>query len=141
MKKYFFLTLVTLLFSLTNIFAQTPGTGTPTSTGVWEKVTHDFGNVPQNVPVSVTFKVKNTGKVPFVISSVNAQCGCTTPSYSKDPIQAGKSGEVKAQFNAASPGPFTKTVTVSTNDPKNPTVVLTLKGTVVPAQQEGTTPK
>ncbi len=141
MKKYFFLAVLAMVCSFSQVSAQTPGKETSKETGVWDKVTHDFGNVPQNVPVSVTFKVKNTSKTPFVISSVNAQCGCTTPSYSKDPIMSGKSGEVKAQFNAANLGAFTKTVTVTTNDPKNPTIVLTLKGTVVEAKNPATTPK
>lgn len=129
MKKYFFLAVFALLFSFSPIFAQAPGASNAPE-GVWDKVSHDFGTVAHNVPVTVTFKVKNTGKAPFIISSVSAQCGCTTPSHTNTPIMPGKSGEVKAQFNAASPGPFTKTVTVTTNDPKNQTIVLTLKGTV-----------
>lgn len=81
----------------------------------WSETTHDFGQIAQGKPVTAEFKFTNTGKVPLVLSSVNASCGCTTPDWTKDPIPPGKSGFIKATFNAAAAGSFNKSVTVNAN--------------------------
>ena len=100
----------------------------------FEKETHDFGVIPQGTPASYTFELKNTGKSPLIITNAAASCGCTTPEWTKEPIQPGKKGYVKATYNAASPGSFTKSITVTSNA-KNSTVILYLKGDVKAAEQ------
>ena len=99
----------------------------------FSKMEHDFGNIPQNTPVTTEFEVTNTGKAPLIITSVNASCGCTTPFFTKDPIMPGKKGVVKATFNAAAPGTFSKGITVVTNVPEKASIPLTIKGTVIAA--------
>lgn len=101
----------------------------------FEKETHDFGNIPQGTPATYTFTFENTGKTPLIITNASASCGCTTPEWSKEPIKPGKKGFVKATYNAAAPGPFTKSVTVMSNA-KTSTVILYLKGDVKPAEQK-----
>ncbi|MFN8354317.1 MAG: DUF1573 domain-containing protein [Spirosomataceae bacterium] len=91
---------------------------------------HDFGKVPQNVPAVYSFEFTNTGSAPIVISNAQPSCGCTTPDWTKEPVMPGKTGFVKASYNAASMGPFTKTVTVTSNA-ETPTIVLTITGEVV----------
>src|SRR6478735_2499683 len=81
----------------------------------WVSTTHDFGKIKLGVPVTHEFKFTNTGKIPLIITNVQASCGCTTPSWTKDPVMPGGSGFIKATFNAASPGVFGKTVTVTAN--------------------------
>lgn len=81
----------------------------------WEKTTHNFGKIDQGKPVSVEFTFKNTGKIPLVISNVKGSCGCTVTNYTKEPIAPGKSGNVKATFNAAAMGAFNKSVRVTAN--------------------------
>ncbi len=101
--------------------------------GKFSKMEHDFGNIPQNTPVTTEFEIKNTGKAPLIISGVQASCGCTTPFFTKDPIMPGKTGIVKATFNAAAPGTFAKGITVTTNIPDRASIPLTIKGTVIAA--------
>lgn len=96
---------------------------------VFEKTSHNFGKIPQGVPVTTTFTVKNTGKAPLIISNVQASCGCTTPSYTKEPIAPGKKGTITATYNAAALGDFNKTITIVHNAGE-PTM-LSLQGTVV----------
>lgn len=96
----------------------------------WTATTFDFGKIKQSVPVSHQFKFKNTGNIPLVISSVRASCGCTVADYTKEPIAPGAEGFVKATYNAANAGPFTKTVTVNANTAEG-TVTLTFKGEVI----------
>lgn len=95
----------------------------------FEKETHDFGIIPQSVPATYTFVVTNTGKGPLIITNAAASCGCTTPEWTKEAIMPGKKGFIKATYNAASPGAFMKTVTVTSNASRD-MVTLTLKGEV-----------
>lgn len=90
----------------------------------------DFGKIEQGKPVTHVFTFKNTGTAPIVITDAAASCGCTKPSWSKEPVAPGQTGQVSATFNAAGMGPFNKTVTVTSNA-KTSTVYLTLKGEVV----------
>jgi mannose-6-phosphate isomerase class I len=99
----------------------------------FDKETHDFGVIPQGVPVTTQFKVTNTGKAPLVITSVSST-GSVTPDWTKAPIKPGSSGYIKATFSAASPGDFTKSIIVNTNTERSQSV-LYLKGSVKPMQE------
>jgi len=103
-------------------FAQNPAT--------FKEQKHSFGKITQNVPATYVFTFKNTSSKPIVIESAVAGCGCTTPEYPKTPILKGKEGEIKVTYNAASPGAFTKDVTVKFANVAEP-VVLTITGEVV----------
>ncbi|MBI3143619.1 MAG: DUF1573 domain-containing protein [Bacteroidetes bacterium] len=98
------------------------------------KTTHDFGKIPQGKPVSYEFEFTNTGDAPLVLTSVKASCGCTTPFYPTEPVQPGQTNKIKAVYNAASPGTFHKSVTVTTNikeaTGEEKKVILFIKGDV-----------
>lgn len=95
------------------------------------EVTHDFGDIKEaDGEVSHMFIVKNEGNQPLVITRVIASCGCTSPAWTKEPIPAGQTGEVKVTFNPKGrPGPFTKTISVYSNGKKG-SLVVTIKGNV-----------
>ncbi|MCR5860951.1 DUF1573 domain-containing protein [Flavobacterium sp. J372] len=95
----------------------------------WAKDVHDFGTIEKGKPVSYDFTFKNTTKQTILITNVKASCGCTATNYTKTPIKPGETGSVTATYNAASPGSFTKTVTVTTND-SEVNKILTIKGVV-----------
>lgn len=61
----------------------------------------DFGDITQGDKVEHVFKLENTGTAPLVISNVAATCGCTVPSWPKEPIAPGKTAEIKVSFNSA----------------------------------------
>ncbi len=87
-----------------------------TTTMVFNKKEHDFGDIKQGDKVNYTFTFKNTGDNDLIISSANASCGCTVPEYTKDPIKPGKSGKMKVSFDSTGKtGVQTKTVTVRAN--------------------------
>lgn len=96
----------------------------------WVATSFDFGKIKVNNPVSNKFTFTNTGDAPLVISSVQASCGCTVADYTKDPIPVGGEGFVKATYNAANVGRFSKTVTVNANTQER-VVTLTITGEVV----------
>src|SRR4051812_25346145 len=78
----------------------------------WAATSFDFGQVKKDVPVTHEFTFVNTGSEPLVITSVQATCGCTVTAFSKDAIPFGGTGYVKATYNAAAVGMFTKNITV-----------------------------
>jgi len=96
----------------------------------WDKTTNDFGNIEQGIPKEAEFKLTNEGKEPLIIQTAKAGCGCTNLKYSPEPILPGKSTIIAATYNAAAAGPFTKSITVTTNADPNP-VMLLIKGTVI----------
>lgn len=89
----------------------------------------DFGKVKHNVPATATYIVTNTGTEPLIMT-VTPSCGCTASDYTKSPIAPGKTGYIKAIFNAQAIGAINKTVTVKfdgVDDVKH----LTLAGEVL----------
>ena len=101
---------------------------------VFEKEVHDFGTIPYGGNGTYDFKFSNTGKSPLIISNARGSCGCTVPKWPKEPVGKGQSGSINVQYDTKRPGPFTKTVTISSNA-KSATKVITIKGTVEPAEQ------
>lgn len=96
---------------------------------------HDFGNIPEKGgAVNYEFEFTNTGNAPLAIISATASCGCTRPSFPKEPVKPGKKGTVKVTFLPdGRPGEFHKDVKIRTNAPKNKKVVLKITGVVIPA--------
>jgi hypothetical protein len=96
----------------------------------WSETTYDFVKTTVGIPVSFEFRFKNTGMSPLVISSAKATCGCTVTAYTKEPILHGAMGFVKATYDAAKTGVYSKTVTVTANTPEG-VVQLTVKGEII----------
>ena len=92
---------------------------------------HNFGKIPQGRPATTTFEVVNTGTTPLKLDNVQASCGCTTPVWSREPIEAGGTARIMVGYNANAKGPFTKTVTIVYNT--NMTKTLTISGEVYEA--------
>ncbi len=96
----------------------------------FEENIHDFGRLIDGEVVTYKFKFKNTGNSPLLISAASASCGCTVPSYPKEPIAPGKEGAIDVQFNSSGKvGAFDKNVTIVSNTIPNQTI-LAIKGLV-----------
>jgi hypothetical protein len=95
----------------------------------WTSTEFDFGKIKVGIPVTHEFTFTNSSKTPLVISAAQASCGCTVASYTKEPIEPGAKGFVKATYNAAKTGQFTKTITVNANTEEG-VVKLVIKGEV-----------
>ena len=81
----------------------------------WKKETHDFGNIAEGTKAKYTFTFTNKGTTPAAITGASASCGCTVPSYSKEPVAPGADGSVTAIFDSNGKlGNQTKTITVVT---------------------------
>ena len=88
----------------------------------------NFGKIPQGKPVTHIFEFTNTGTTPLALENVQASCGCTTPVWSRDTVNAGNSSQIKVGYNAANEGPFNKTITVYWNGGQSKQI--TIKGEV-----------
>jgi hypothetical protein len=84
------------------------------------------------------FKFINTGQGPLVISAAKGSCGCTVPTWPKEPIMPGQSDFIKVKYDTKRTGAFTKYVTLTTNAKTNTTTRLKILGTV---SAPPTTPK
>lgn len=133
MKKLLTFILLTTACALalpTNVAAKKPKTAGEPKVVFADKV-HDFGSIPEKGgPVSFDFEFVNEGDGNYLILDATAECGCTRPTYPKDPVAPGKKNRVKVTYNPAGrPGPFEKTVTLKTNgQPRK--VRLKIRGTV-----------
>ena len=74
--------------------------------------TIDLGKIKQGNPTTAIFSVANIGKEALIIEQANPTCGCTISDYTKEPIAVGKTGTIKATYNAANVGAFEKHLTV-----------------------------
>ncbi|MFW6328003.1 MAG: DUF1573 domain-containing protein [Bacteroidota bacterium] len=102
----------------------------------FEKEIHNFGEIKEDGgTVEYTFSFKNTGEQPLIVHNVRASCGCTTPDWTRQPIQPGKEGFIKATFDPRNrPGNFNKSIIVTTNAAE-PTAVLRITGKVLPKKK------
>ena len=66
----------------------------------FEKTEHDFGKILQGEQVSYTFKFKNVGNAPLIITSIEKTCGCTSPEYSSQPIKPGENGKITITYDS-----------------------------------------
>lgn len=95
---------------------------------------HDFGKIPQSKPVYHVFKIENRSADTLRIEHVQSSCGCTTPTYQKEPIAPGSSTEVKVGYNAEATGLFDKNITVYYNGGR--TQSLYIRGNVWQTPQQ-----
>ena len=74
--------------------------------------TIELGKILQDHPTTATFEVTNIGKEALIIEQANPTCGCTISDYTKEPIAPGKSGYIKATYNAKNLNMFEKHLSV-----------------------------
>jgi hypothetical protein len=123
MKKALLLALSLTLAGVGAAQAQT--TAAATSAGAakvagpqiqFDEVKYDFNSVVQGGTVTHTFKFKNVGTAPLIVSNIQVSCGCTTPEWTKEPIAPGKTGSLTAHFNSSGKlGMQNKVLTIESN--------------------------
>jgi outer membrane lipoprotein-sorting protein len=107
--------------------AKTNGAGL-----IFDSEVIDFGTIAHNADGNRKFEFTNNGTKPLIITNTQGSCGCTVPTAPKEPIAPGARGVIGVKYATDRVGPFTKTVTVTSNAEGQPTKLLTIKGTVLP---------
>lgn len=101
----------------------------PTTVELIDSV-YNFGKIAEGNNVEFSYRFKNSGNSPLVISEASASCGCTVPEKPEKPIMPGEMGFIKVKFNSQGrAGQAHKTIAVSSNA-KPPFPQLVLKGEV-----------
>ncbi len=157
MKKLVCFTMIALLFASFTLQAQettqkpqnaTKKEQSATKKGkakvaeiTFESLEHDYGNIYKGDNGECEFVFKNTGKAPLQITNARASCGCTVPSWPREPIAPGKKSVIRVKYDTNRLGTINKSITVTSNAVNN-SVVLHIKGSIsekpaesVPAQE------
>ena len=88
----------------------------------FEKEEHDFGTIKQGDVVEYSFRFKNTGTANLLIQDATASCGCTVPTFPREPIKVGESGVIPVKFDSkGKKDNQNKTVTITANTDPNKT--------------------
>lgn len=95
----------------------------------FDKLEHDYGTIEQNGNGDCEFKFTNDGKEPLILSNVRSSCGCTIPTWPRQPILPGQSEAIKVHYDTKRVGIISKTITVYSNA-KEAAVTLKIKGNV-----------
>ncbi len=108
----------------------------PTTVQVIDSV-YDFGKVSEGEVIEYSYRFKNNGNKPLVITEQpRASCGCTIAERPEEPVMPGDTGYIKVKFNSENrPGEARKTVTVSSNA-NPPFPELLLMGEVIGKEKE-----
>jgi len=132
MKKFFLLSLfVSLAFTAINaqdVQPQDQPTDGPKIS--FNEQEHNYGTIKKGGDGNCEFLFTNEGNEPLILSNVKASCGCTVPTWTKEPIMPGKTGSIKVRYNTNNVGGFTKTITVTCNAINAPRTTLKIKGKV-----------
>lgn len=95
--------------------------------------TVDYGTVNKEDDTGLrSFEFTNTGDAPLIILDAKSTCGCTVPSFPKEPIVPGGTGKIDVKYNM-NLGPIRKTITIETNavNYDEGRVPLKIKGDVI----------
>jgi hypothetical protein len=88
---------------------------------------HDFGKVKEGKVVEYTFKFENSGNTTLKIKDIKTSCGCTAALVSSEALKSGEQGTLKVELDTSNrKGKMSRTITIKSNDPKDPTKILTV---------------
>lgn len=103
----------------------------PKTTLKFDSTIHNFGIVKDNEKQYHAFEFTNTGKEPLIVLGAEGSCGCTVPSWPRDPIAPGKSAKIEVSFDPnGKSGEQSKIVTVTSNTEPT-TSILTVTATII----------
>lgn len=138
MKKALIYSLLTFI-SVGYLFSQEKNKD-PKAEIAFVKTTHDFGIIWDGASVEYSFEFTNKGDAPLILNNVQPSCGCTAPSWPREPIMPGKKEKIVVVYSpGAYRGNFSKTITITSNASNN-NLVLTIKGNVKDKPKEPVSP-
>lgn len=158
MKQILFSLLVLVSFSLSAQTKTTPGGMQPANAVVsepikvampevekskavmtFESTVVDYGTIENGSEPLRVVKFTNTGTEPLVIKSARGSCGCTVPTWEKEPIAPGQSSTIEIRYDTKRTGPINKSVTITTNEGSE-NHLLQVIGNVLPPKKDESVP-
>lgn len=109
--------------------------------GAWwelDENSYDFGQAWSGQRKAHTFLLKNNGPEPLEIYEMKPSCYCVTTERLAARVLPNRGTSVRFHVNLANrTGPFLESMTLVTNDPERPFIVMEVRGDVrMPAVQE-----
>lgn len=104
-----------------------------------ESNTVDYGTIKQHGEPLRTVKFTNTGTEPLVIKNARGSCGCTVPTWPKEPIMPGAEADIEIRYATNRLGKINKTVKITTNEGGDPHVIKVV-GNILKTEEEESVP-
>lgn len=101
----------------------------------FDKTEFDFGKILQGEVVAYTFHFTNTGTAPLIITSVEKSCGCTASEFPREPIEPGKTGDIKITYDSKGHHGFQSKVLIVNANTNPSSTTLRLKAEVRTPEQ------
>ena len=117
-----------LIVACFGLYAQDAKEGGPQMK--FETPVIDYGTIEHKADGQREFVFTNTGDAPLIISNARGSCGCTVPTWPKEPIAPGATGKIGVKYDTKRIGKFTKTITLTTNTVQK-NKILTIKGEIL----------
>ena len=106
-----------------------------------EMTTVEYGTIDKGSDPLRKVSFSNTGTEPLVIKNARGSCGCTVPTWPREPIMPGESSIIEIRYDTKRVGPFTKTVKLTTNEVDGVKHVIKIKGKVLAPKKEENLPE
>lgn len=130
MKKTGFFFLLIILTITWDSCKTGSGKGSVGDAGIaFDTISHDFGEIPFSEEAEFEFIFSNTGTIPLLVTHVKSTCGCTIPTWSKEPVAGGAKGSIRVSYDTYRVGTFNKSIYVYSNA-ANGVQRLTIRGKV-----------
>ncbi len=98
----------------------------------FEETVFNFGKIKQGESIDHDFVFSNTGESDLIIRRIRSGCGCTAIEPQKTLLKPGETSSIKTVFNSGGfSGRQSKGITVISNDPFSPNIVLRVTGEVL----------
>ena len=100
-----------------------------------ESLIVDYGEIEQGSDPLRKVSFTNTGTEPLIISNAKGSCGCTVPTWPREPIAPGETADIEIRYDTKRIGAINKTVRLTTNDATG-TYTLRVKGNISKKAEE-----
>jgi hypothetical protein len=92
---------------------------------------HNFGTMDRYAHKTHVFTIRNDGDAPLSLVKGSTTCKCTVSELDLDKLEPGNTADVKLEWDAkTSEAEFEQSAQINTNDPRRPTINLTVHGRV-----------
>ncbi len=106
----------------------------------FESMTVDYGKIEWDSEPLRILKFTNTGTEPLIIKNAKGSCGCTIPTWPKEPIAPGATSTIEVRYDTKRTGRISKSITITTNEVDN-THHIQVVGEIGPKPEDLTVPK
>jgi hypothetical protein len=115
MKNLLLISFSIFIFSLTAQAQDAEFTG-PVMT--FESEVVDYGAIAQNSEPLRVVAFTNTGTEPLIVKNARGSCGCTVPTWPKEPVMPGETSQIEVRYDTKRIGSINKKITLTTNEPE-----------------------